>query len=172
MFNDSTGTLKSIANILLIVGCSISVICGLALIFWFDGGGLFGFLIIIAGSFYSFISSLLLYAWCELVESIQRIAFNTTTLTDNYLAQTKPSPNQAKQIASTLHHSIAAPNATEETLSQKQTSTSDASNQQQLYIFALQMIARGSYDTAYNALSKINGYRDADELLIALKNKK
>ena len=48
---------------------------------------------------------------------------------------------------------------------------SDMINKEQDYIFALDMINRRSYNVAYNTLSKIKGYKDADELLRQLEDK-
>ena len=50
------------------------------------------------------------------------------------------------------------------------TSITDAEKETQ-YCFAVQMISMHSYNIAYNALSKIKGYKNADELLQEIKDK-
>ena len=46
-----------------------------------------------------------------------------------------------------------------------------SSNEEQTYIFALQMIKVRSYEIAYNALSKIKGYKNTDELIKEIEDK-
>lgn len=75
MFDNIGGKIKGLASILTWIGIVASVIIGIIFIADGDGGGI---LIMILGSLTSWLSSLLLYGFGELIENTSTIAQNTS----------------------------------------------------------------------------------------------
>ncbi|MBR2330044.1 MAG: hypothetical protein IKA40_02245 [Clostridia bacterium] len=84
-----------------------------------------------------------------------------------------PTPTPTKSTTFAPKETKSAP-PTPTPAKKAETATSTATDdfeKQKLYSFAMQQIGNRSYQTAYNCLSQIKGYRDADEILENIKDK-
>ena len=90
-------------------------------------------------------------------------------------ASVKPTPAPTSPTTTTKtmqKEEKTTPQTTNSTLRNDNTGASitDAEKEQQ-YCFAVQMLSMHSYNIAYNALLKVKGYKNADELLEQIKDK-
>ena len=67
---------------------------------------------------------------------------------------------------------VAKPQTVTTTTVKPQAATANQKEQEQLYLFAMQMMERRSYDIAYNTFSKIKGYKNTDAFLKKLEDMK
>ena len=191
MFENVSQKIKMLAMISTIIGIIFSAILGITLLMQdYLLGGLIAFII---GSICSWISSFITYAIGQTLENTEKLLYYTDSLlseTNMLLSKTNTisimqgntikkikdntalvasiSPTQEMNAATT-----SPPKANTAPLSSTapKTANSNQQAQQQLYLFALQMIERRSYDIAYNTLNKIKGYKNVDELLQQLENR-
>ena len=175
MFENIGEKIKALAVISTIIGMLGSILGGFAV--WVEFKFIFGLLIAVFGCLFSWIGSFTLYGFGELIDNTQRIIINTTPTLKNYTPAPSYSAPAKKQAPPTVVKTQAAPTPqvkpiVNTSVSTQAPSTSSTSpEQEQQYLFALQMIERRSYDIAYNTLNKIKGYKNVDELLQQLENR-
>ena len=83
MFDNSGGKIKIVAVIFAILGILTCVICGLVIL----AETFMGIVVIIVGSLSMFVSSLVLYAFGVIVESIEQINYNVSDISSSLRRQ-------------------------------------------------------------------------------------
>ena len=128
-------------------------------------------------------TSLLNFEWwmADLLYKEKPVQVLTPTALPTVSAPTSSSA-QSKQVKTSASTSVKAPSAQatdKNTTPVKKRAVktkaneqeADSSDKENTYLFALQMLNVRSYNIAYNALSKIKGYKDSDELLKEIEDK-
>lgn len=93
MFENVTEKIKSLAPVVCWGGIGVSLLCGLALL---DGGAvILGLIYIFFGSLISWVASLCLYGFGQLIENSNRIAGRVCGEEASACPQDKANPNQS-----------------------------------------------------------------------------
>ena len=169
MFENLGAKIKLLAIISTIAGIIISIVIGF--VFISHVFLLRGFLVMVVGCFLSWIGSFTSYAIGETLENTEKLLYKTQELLSK--PSTPPHPQSTIVKEQTQPSTIEIKPITYPTPAQPTISNTITPilQQEQQYLFALQMMERRSYDIAYNALVKIKGYKNVDELIAQLENK-
>ena len=178
MFDNIGSKIKIVAIVCTIVGIVASVIAGIVLMAG-DVVGL-GLLVAVGGSFLSWVGSFLLYGFGELITSVNALSSTTMEIYMRLSAIEKRFPVQAQAPQAPKNQETKpVPAKKAETVikpvvvvsQEKTVIKSGQDEREQMYLFALRMMDARSYDVAQNALLKIKGYKNVDELLKQIEDK-
>lgn len=177
MFDNIGSKIKIVAIVCTIVGIVASVIAGIVLMAG-DVVGL-GLLVAVGGSFLSWVGSFLLYGFGELITSVNALSSTTMEISMRLSAIEKrfsvqaqapqaPKNQETKPVPAKKAETVIKPVVVSQ---EKTVIKSGQDEREQMYLFALRMMDARSYDVAQNALLKIKGYKNVDELLKQIEDK-
>lgn len=158
MFKNIGGKIKTLAVILTVIDIIGSIVGGIVLIDMDEG---LGATVIVVGILFSWINSFFIYGFGELIENTQKIERNTSSLGKTGTYNIKP---QGNQVVSGINQK----SSQFTNMSQKCGTEQD---KETLYQFAVEQIEKKCYKFSYDALKRIRGYKDSEELLKQIEDK-